>query len=166
MDLRVTISVTCNRCCHRSNSSIRCIALARDLLTGLDVTKLLAAIFLPILFIACTREASAPSQTQSPQSTVAALPSGWSRVSDPSQVCMVNDQFMGRAQIPVVVDGRTYFGCCPACKEKLENQSEMRTGRDPVTGQQVDKAKAVIVQDASGKVLYFESEETLKRYPG
>lgn len=79
---------------------------------------------------------------------------------------MVNDQFMGRAQIPVVVEGRTYYGCCPACKDKLEKLPEARTAQDPVTGQAVDKANAVIVQDAAGKVLYFSSESTLRRYRG
>lgn len=79
---------------------------------------------------------------------------------------MVNDQFMGRTQIPVLVDGRTYYGCCAACKDKLEKQPSVRTARDPVTGEDVDKAKAVIVQDASGKVLYFASEATLRRYRG
>lgn len=79
---------------------------------------------------------------------------------------MVNDQFMGRAQIPVVVEGRTYYGCCPACKEKLEKQPAARTASDPVTGQPVDKAKAVIVQDGLGKVLYFASEETLRLFHG
>jgi len=29
-----------------------------------------------------------------------------------------------------------------------------------------DKAKAIIVQDATGKVLYFASEDTLRRYRG
>ena len=77
---------------------------------------------------------------------------------------MVNDQFMGRAQIAVVVDGKTYFGCCPACKEKLETQAGYRTAKDPVTGAAVDKASAVIAQDASGKVLYFASEDSLRRY--
>lgn len=79
---------------------------------------------------------------------------------------MVNDMFMGRAQIPVEVDGRTYYGCCPDCKRKLEDQPTTRVARDPVTGEQVDKAKAVIVHDASGKVLYFASEQTLQRYRG
>lgn len=79
---------------------------------------------------------------------------------------MINDQFMGRAQIPVVVGGRTYYGCCPACKDKLENQPAARTALDPVTGEQVDKAGAVIVQDPAGKVLYFASEDTLRRYRG
>jgi YHS domain-containing protein len=92
------------------------------------------------------------------------LPAGMSRVTDPSQVCMVNDQYMGRAQIPVLVEGRTYYGCCPMCKERLEKQPEMRTARDPVSGEPVDKAKAVIVQDAAGKALYFANEDTLSRY--
>jgi len=89
-----------------------------------------------------------------------------SRVADASQVCMVNDQFMGKPQIPVEVEGRTYFGCCAMCKEKLEKQLEARTAQDPVTGETVDKAKAVIVKDAGGKVLYFASEDTLKRFRG
>lgn len=79
---------------------------------------------------------------------------------------MVNDQFMGRPQIPVDVGGRTYYGCCAMCKDKLNNQPESRTAFDPVTNQQVDKASAVIVQDRAGKVLYFASEDTLRRFRG
>jgi YHS domain-containing protein len=94
------------------------------------------------------------------------LPAGMIRVSDTSQVCMINDQFMGRPQIPVVIDGRTYYGCCPACKETLEKRPAARTAFDPVTQEPVDKAKAVIVKDAAGKVLYFASEETLRRFHG
>ena len=110
--------------------------------------------------------AAACSRSDAPveSSEAAALPSGLHRVRDASQVCMVNDQFMGRAQIPVVVEGKTYFGCCPACKEKLETQPVYRTAKDPVTGADVDKARAVIAQDASGKVLYFASEDSLRRY--
>jgi YHS domain-containing protein len=113
---------------------------------------------------------SAPSSSASsvtaPTSTAAALPAGMSRVADSSQVCMVNDQFMGKPQSPTEVEGRTYYGCCAMCKEKLEKQREMRVARDPVTGEEVDKAKAVIVQDARGKVLYFASEDTLRKYRG
>ena len=79
---------------------------------------------------------------------------------------MVNDQFMGKPQIPVAVEGRTYYGCCAMCKDKLNQQPAARLARDPVTGQEVDKSTAVIVQDATGKVLYFASEDTLRRYRG
>ena len=94
----------------------------------------------------------------------AALPAGMTRVTDPSQVCMVNNQFMGKPQIPVAVEGRTYYGCCAMCKDKLEKDPAARTAQDPVTGEQVDKTTAVIIKDATGKVLYFASEETLRRY--
>ena len=112
--------------------------------------------------VACSRSSDRSQENQPPATAVA--PAGLSRVTDPSQVCMVNDLFMGRRQIPVIVEGRTYYGCCPACKEKLEKQPAVRNARDPVTGEEVDKARAVIVQDGSGKVLYFASEDTFRRY--
>lgn len=92
------------------------------------------------------------------------LPAGYERVTDPSQVCMVNDQFMGKPQIAIAVEGRTYYGCCPMCKERLANQPSSRIGRDPVTGKDIDKAVALMVKDASGKILYFENEDSLRRY--
>ena len=79
---------------------------------------------------------------------------------------MVNDAYMGRPQIPVEVEGRTYFGCCPGCQLKLETNPQMRTARDPVTGEPVDKAKAVIAKDSIGKIYYFASEDTLRRFRG
>ncbi len=86
------------------------------------------------------------------------------RVSDPSAVCMVNDQYMGNPQIPVLVGDKTYFGCCKMCEAKLKNNPEVRSAVDPTSQQPVDKATAVIARDASGKVFYFESEQTLAKY--
>ena len=86
------------------------------------------------------------------------------RVEDSSLVCIVNDQFMGRPQIPVPVEGRTYYGCCDNCKAKLANDKTARTGTDPITGEPVDKSTAVIGQEPSGKVLYFASEANFKKY--
>jgi YHS domain-containing protein len=144
------------------------------------VSKLLLAI-LVIGLSACSRDSGSPSQAasqtqaaQAAQTTqpalatqaaqAAQLPAGLTRVADPSQVCMVNDQYMGRPQIPVEVAGRTYYGCCAMCKEKLEKQRDARIARDPVSGEEVDKSKAVIAQDTTGKALYFASEDTLRRY--
>ncbi|MBC7975017.1 MAG: TRASH domain-containing protein [Myxococcales bacterium] len=114
---------------------------------------------------ACSRE-TASTQSPTPTEAKVELPAGLARVSDPSQVCMVTDQFMGKPQIAVEVEGRTYYGCCPMCKDKLNNQPELRTARDPVTSEEVDKAKALIVQDGSGKLMYFATEDTLRRYRG
>ncbi len=83
---------------------------------------------------------------------------------EPRRVCMVNDRVYEKDQIPVEVDGRTYFGCCEMCKERLSRDAAVRAAVDPVSGAKVDKARAVVAADADGRVLYFESEETLARY--
>ena len=85
-------------------------------------------------------------------------------VTDRSLVCMVNDQFMGQAQIPVVVNGNTYYGCCPACKERLSNDKGARTSVDPISKRPVDKASAIIGKAASGAAVYFENEQNLVAY--
>ncbi len=86
------------------------------------------------------------------------------RVEDASQVCMVTNQFMGTAQIPIEVQGKTYFGCCEMCKARLANEAETRTANDPVTGEPVDKATAVIGKEPSGKLHYFASADNLARF--
>ena len=79
-------------------------------------------------------------------------------------VCMINDRNMAHEQIPVEVDGKTYYGCCPMCKERLEKDEASRFAIDPVSGNKVDKAKAVIGVLPGAAVLYFENEENLKKY--
>lgn len=132
-------------------------------------------LFLPALVVtlaACERApASAPKSAQpaAPQvlaQPVAASPGQLTRVEQRDQVCMVNDQFMGRPQIPVEVEGRTYFGCCAMCKGRLAQERATRVAIDPVSGQEVDKARAVIAQDSSGKVTYFENEANFAAYTG
>ena len=80
------------------------------------------------------------------------------------KVCMVNNQVFDKDQIPVEVQGKTYYGCCEMCKERLANDVAARTAVDPVTGKKVDKATAVIAAMEDGKVLYFESQDTLAQY--
>ena len=153
--------------------------LARGLRRPSDVKTILFTVLLAGATAACTRETSqpapgtttatqpsSPSASPAPTTMTSSLPAGLTRVADASQVCMVNNQYMGKPQIPVEVEGRTYFGCCAMCKDRLNNDPSSRTAQDPVTGESVDKAKAVIVQDAGGKVMYFASEDTLSRYRG
>jgi YHS domain-containing protein len=91
-------------------------------------------------------------------------PFGLLKKVEPKTVCMVNEQAMGKDQIPVEVDGKTYYGCCEMCKKALADNAEKRVAADPVTGKQVDKAKAVIAAQEDGRVWYFESDETLAKY--
>lgn len=79
-------------------------------------------------------------------------------------VCMINEHAMGKDQIPVEVDGKTYYGCCEMCKKALAADAAKRVATDPVTGKQVDKATAVIAAQEDGRVFYFESDETLAKH--
>ena len=80
------------------------------------------------------------------------------------KVCMVNNQVFDKDQIPITVDGKTYYGCCEMCKGRLAQDESVRYATDPVTGERVDKATAVIAERADGSVLYFASEATFDRY--
>jgi len=114
----------------------------------------------PISQLSHTGEAHEPAAT----TENAARPSASITRVDPKLVCMVNNQYMGKDQIPVVVDGRTYFGCCEMCKSRLAEDAQSRLATDPVSGASVDKAAAVIGRDASGAVHYFESDKNLAMY--
>ena len=85
---------------------------------------------------------------------------------DPSLVCMVNDTYMAKKQIPVPVGDKIYYGCCEGCVGTLTNKSESRHAIDPFNGSTVDKASAfiVLVPESQGKVLYFNSEENYKNF--
>jgi len=80
------------------------------------------------------------------------------------EVCMMNNRFMKEKQIPVEVEGRTYFGCCAMCKDKLTNDATARSGTDPISGRPVDKATALIGAKPNNAVVYFESQETFDAY--
>jgi YHS domain-containing protein len=137
--------------------------------SSLGFSLLLAA----FAFTGCqaNRDAPAPTKAVSSVGRTEATPtlnqadsSVVTLVTDASQVCMVNDQFMGRSQIPVQVDGKTYYGCCAMCKGRLQSDAAARTAVDPVTNDAVDKASAVIGKTTTGLVLYFASREHFQTY--
>lgn len=121
---------------------------------------LIASLALGPALTACSQDAPKASRTQAPQEQV----SGLQLVADPSQVCMINNQYMGKTQIPVEVGGETYFGCCAMCKDRLTNDADARSAVDPVTGEKVDKASAVLAKDERGVVYYFASAKNLHRF--
>ena len=79
-------------------------------------------------------------------------------------VCMINEHAMGKDQIPIEIDGRTYYGCCEMCKKALAADAAKRVAVDPVSGKQVDKATAVIASQEDGRVFYFENEANLAKH--
>lgn len=119
------------------------------------------ALALALLGAACSRgassEASPPPSPPRETNTVTI-------VEDPSLVCMVNNTYMAAPQDRVVVDGRSYYGCCPACRDRLTTEPAVRTARDPVSGEVVDKASAVLARDDRNGILYFASAEHARQY--
>lgn len=79
-------------------------------------------------------------------------------------VCMVNNTVFDKPQIPVVVNNKTYYGCCAGCKDRLANDAAIRTARDPISGNEVDKSTAIYGAASDGKVYYFENTANLEQY--
>lgn len=86
------------------------------------------------------------------------------KVTDSSHVCMVNNEVMGKPQIPVKVGEQTYYGCCKMCVGNIQQNRKVRFAIDPVNGKEVDKAKAVIGAKPDGGVLYFENEKNFQAF--
>lgn len=82
------------------------------------------------------------------------------------QVCMVNDRFMNKDQMPVPVNNKTYYGCCAGCVTTLQNDSNSRYGLDMTTNEKVNKATAFIIKKPNTEdgVLYFASEANAIKY--
>ena len=79
-------------------------------------------------------------------------------------VCMMQDMVLGKAGIPIEHDGKTYYGCCEMCKQKIKNAPQKYTRAiDPVSGKTVDKAMAFIY-NMEGSAYYFVSEANRKTF--
>jgi len=81
-------------------------------------------------------------------------------------VCMVNDAYMGIKQFPVPVEGKMYYGCCEQCVDKIKNIRQIRYAKDPLTGEEVDKALAYIVKKSAvdPSVYYFKSKDNYLKF--
>lgn len=124
--------------------------------------------FLPRLAAAVSAAALLTAVSAAPalaaDSKAAAKPAAAVTKVEPKKVCMINNELMDKDQIPVEVQGKTYYGCCKMCKDKLTTDAASRSAVDPVSGKTVDKASAVIGAKADGSVLYFENDENLAKY--
>ncbi len=78
---------------------------------------------------------------------------------DRAKVCMLEDRVQARPGLPEVYNGKTYYLCCPMCKQTFENNPEKYSkARDPVSGDLVDKATAPLLA-YKGQAYFFASEE-------
>lgn len=80
-------------------------------------------------------------------------------------VCMVNNEYMGKKQFEVEFEGKTYYGCCQMCKERIPKDESVRVAIDPFSKKHVDKAAALIaITGNNGEVSYFENKATFTNY--
>ena len=84
-------------------------------------------------------------------------------VIEAKYVCMMNQNVYEKEQILVEVNDLNYYGCCQGCVNSLKNDPSIRVAIDPVSGNQVDKATAII-GEYQGKAYYFETLENLQKY--
>lgn len=83
---------------------------------------------------------------------------------NPKYTCMINNTLFKKEQIPVPVDGITYYGCCQMCVKKLNENPESRFAIDPVSGERVNKAEAIVGATPDSTVYYFESVANMKKF--
>lgn len=120
--------------------------------------KVLSWLLLSSMWLACQepqfdRQAAATAVDKS-----ASMPQRGDAVA-PDLVCMVNDVYMGKKQLAVPFEGKTYYGCCAMCQERIPQDKSVRYAIDPYSMKPVDKADAYIVLIGhGGEVAYFENE--------
>lgn len=79
-------------------------------------------------------------------------------------VCMMQDMVLGKAGIPIQFAGKTYYGCCEMCKEKIKNEPQKYTrATDLVSQRPVDKAESFIYS-VEGTAYYFGSDANRKTF--
>lgn len=80
-------------------------------------------------------------------------------------VCMVNDAYMGKDQIEVKYEGKTYYGCCEMCEKRIPLEEAVRYAIDPYSLRKVNKADAyIVIINDKDDVAYFENKENFIKY--
>ncbi len=81
-------------------------------------------------------------------------------------VSMYYNEIIDTPTEPVIVNGKTYNGCCEFTSEQLRTDSTTRFSTDPFSGEKVDKATAYIAPDPNKEkgVLYFQFRENYDKY--
>ena len=86
------------------------------------------------------------------------------KLIDSSHTCMGSNQAQTEAQDFAEVEGKRYYGCSKMCIVNLKENPNFRYGIDPVSGEKVDKASAIVATRPGGELLYFASEKTFRSY--
>ena len=88
----------------------------------------------------------------------------WLKRVKAEEVNMVTNRYVGKTQNEVKVSGKAYFVSGESYVWALQQNPSVRFAKDPFTNKIIDKADATIFVDASGRVLYFESDDAHKSF--
>ncbi len=88
----------------------------------------------------------------------------WMKRVKAGDVNMVTNRYTRDPQTKVIMGGKIYYTSGESYAGTMQQNPSLRFTKDPVTNKTVDKAEAVIYIDASGRALYFESEDTYEKF--
>ena len=114
--------------------------------------------FIAVFLVSCNN-----SKAENTQIAVAKFTTGDIVPND--EVCMVNNAYMGKKQLEVKHDGKTYYGCCENWKLRIPQEEKARMAYDPISHQLIDKANAIIaISDKNDNVVYFENKANYEAF--
>lgn len=91
-------------------------------------------------------------------------PSLWLKRVKANEVNMVTNRYTKETLSETILSGKVYYASGEMVAWTLQQNPSLRFTKDPLTHKIVDKSDAVIYVDASGRALYFESDETYKNF--
>ena len=85
----------------------------------------------------------------------------------PTDICMFYNVILDApSEYPVILEGKTYYGCCDYSSLQLRTDSTTRFSIDPFSGEKVDKVGALIFPDPNidNGVQYFKTKNNYLQY--
>ena len=114
--------------------------------------------FVAVFLVSCTN-----SKAETTQITNAQFKTG--DIVPHDQVCMVNNAYMGKKQLEVQHEGKTYYGCCENCKLRIPQEENARMEYYPISNKIIDKATAIIaISEKNDNVVYFENKANYEAF--
>lgn len=115
-------------------------------------------------YLASIRSEALRTRSKTPETINAGSPSQWLTRVEAKNVNMVTNRTENGTQQSLNINGSSYFVADETYAWTLQQNLNLRFAVDPITNRKVDKAKAALFADASGRVFYFESEKSYEEF--
>lgn len=110
------------------------------------------------------RSAYSKNQLSNESEKTAQLGQSAFQVVPASKICMPQDRVFPNKMFSIEYNGKTYYGCCMGCIKKIKKDPNRYIwAKDPISGETVDKADAIIL-DIQGKAVYFASKDNARNF--